>query len=433
VTSHLYDPKIGATGVSKSIIQEIQAEVPCIVFDPTRLQDRTYPTLESTAGVGEYIYGDALGCQRSERTECLTKPYGSDFYFGPQLEGVIGSGDTIIGDGFGMVVSTNCTCYDVNDPILITKGKLVDTDISTLNSTLKRLDNMFIFLSRAINITENNATSSSSSHMESGIEMTLVLGNSKVCGGYNSLNVPVCETKITDAVDMRVQSTYNTDGTPASIALVKAEGISKKVESITTDFRTSTPITYGAIGFALTSIFPPGTYYSLTGIVPGMISPLLYWTSTNLMSINPAIMDAGLETTVSMLLRGGIARTFNSEGSFCPMMPVERNDQSIIKLTTWGLFAVYMTGAIQLLFSFMSLFVAMIWLIHPIPLGPAIRIIKDPTYFMALLAESSFSVLLHGASNAQRFVIWQALDTVVRIGETLEPLDDSVGKIKMDR
>jgi hypothetical protein len=364
---------------------------------------------------------------RSERTECLTHPWASDFYFGPQLEGVIGSGDTIIGAGFGMTVSSNCTCHIITEPELISSKTLQSNDLISLNQSLKSTDTLFLFLSRNTTFTNlNRSNPNATENSNVGINMTFVLGNAKVCGGYDPLNMPICNVHIDHARNMKVHSTYTTDGTPASIALVKAEGSYVLDES-------NQDINYDSLHHAFTSIFSPGTSYPLVGIVPGMIGPLMYWTSSNLMSINPAILDAGIETAVSMIFRGGIARTFDSEGSFCPRMPVERTDQSIVKLTNWGMYAVYLTGIIQLLFTLFSLVVAMSWVIETTPLGPAMRILKDPTYFMALLAESPFAILLTGASNAQRFVIWQALDTVVRIGETLEPLDEHVGKIKMDR
>jgi hypothetical protein len=55
-----------------------------IAFDSTVMFDRTYPTLHQKAGFAEFIQGNALGCMRSERTDCLTDPAGSTFIFGPQ-------------------------------------------------------------------------------------------------------------------------------------------------------------------------------------------------------------------------------------------------------------------------------------------------------------------------------------------------------------
>ena len=58
---------IGATGVVGKPVRVVQNPVNCISFISTSpLRDRKWPTISSTNGVAELIFGNALGCMRSE-------------------------------------------------------------------------------------------------------------------------------------------------------------------------------------------------------------------------------------------------------------------------------------------------------------------------------------------------------------------------------
>ncbi|KAJ3308810.1 hypothetical protein HDU76_003807, partial [Blyttiomyces sp. JEL0837] len=403
---------IGATGVQSELVREITDQVTCLQFDSSRLRDRQFPTIQSTNGVAEFIYGNALGCMRSERVDCLTDPNGSTFVFGPQLDGAIGSGDTIIGPGYTALIATTCKCYNVTDKAVIARGLLTDDDRVKLQQAISTVFAPFLVLSSNINSTETD-----------GIRFNMALGNVQTCGGYSSAVMPICSTRIYNATDAMISSSFATDGTPASIALVDQQQINVM------DVQT---ITHQALATSYKTILPPGQVYQMVGTVPGMLNALLYWTSSDLISVNPSLLEPGIETMVSMILRAGIQRNFEVYGSTCPRLPIARQDQCIVKLTGWGRASVFAIAGVQLALSFMALVLSMIWYIHPSPLTPAIRVIRDPTYFMSVLCDSSFGVFLNGTCNAQRHVIWQALDTVVRIGETLEALDENVGKIKMD-
>ncbi|KAJ3326832.1 hypothetical protein HDU76_012616 [Blyttiomyces sp. JEL0837] len=176
----------------------------------------------------------------------------------------------------------------------------------------------------------------------------------------------------------------------------------------------------------------PGKIYTMRAAVPGMLASLLWWTSSDLVSVNPSLLEYGMETYSSIILRAGIQRTFHFKGANCPRQ-VFRDDQSYIQLTHLGITIVYVTAGIQTFLCVASLLVACTWYFQKKPIGPAIRAVRDPTYFMNLLADSPFGVNLVGTGNAQKHVIWQALDLVVRIGESVDTLGETVGRIKMER
>jgi hypothetical protein len=401
---------IGATGVISTHVRDVSTPIDCILFDSTTLVDRQYPTVESTNGVAEFVFGDALGCMRSERTECLRNQTASTFVFGPQIQGSIGPGNTIIGPGYTASISVECRCTNLTDPIM--SSKVLPKDKTDLLQHLNRTDIPFLYLSHSFNITEGKS-----------VDMDIFIGNSNICGGFNATHLPMCKSKIQYAEDVIVSSMFDTDGTTASIALVKSE-IMQEIPDQT--------ITYNALGQAFKTIFQPGTQYPLVSTVPGMINSLLYWTSRELASISPTLLEAGMETTLSMILRSGIQRVFDSRGSSCNQY-TDVPGMAMVSLTPWSLIAVFLTGSIQLVVSIMALMLASTWYFCKSPISPAIRIIRDPTYFTTMLTDSPFNIYLQGANNAQNHVIWQALDTVVRVGESLEPLDEFVGQIKLER
>ena len=73
------------------------------------------------------------------------------------------------------------------------------------------------------------------------------------------------------------------------------------------------------------------------------------------------------------------------------------------------------------------------WLISNVPAGPAIRALNESIYFTTLLADSNLGDNLKGLCNAPTHAIWQSLDVIVRIGESIMTQDEAVGHITMDK
>ncbi|KAJ3410406.1 hypothetical protein HDV05_003817 [Chytridiales sp. JEL 0842] len=403
---------IGSIGVISERVRAVGAPIDCIVFDSTVTTDRGYPTMQTTAGVAEFIFGDALGCMRSQREECLLVKSGSTFVFGPQIQGAIGSGNTIIGPGYQAIVSTSCNCGNLTDPTSNLNGEINNFDRNSILGTLNSTQLPFIYMSSVVNNSETQ-----------GYAQSIILGNTQLCGGYINSYIPICKTTITNATDVMVSSTFLTDGTTASIALVNSQTMS------TLEKQT---LTMRSLGRAMNNIFTPGTVLLLPSTVPGMLNALLYWTSRELAAISPTLLEPGIETFAAMILRAGIQRTFAVEGTLCPQNTF-LDGAANIYLQPLSIIAIYTAMSIQLFMTLFALVLACTWYFVPSPITPGIRILRDPAYFTSLLGDSPFNAALQGTNNAQNHVIWQALDTVVRIGETLEPLDEYVGQIKLER
>ncbi|KAJ3098511.1 hypothetical protein HDU97_003967 [Phlyctochytrium planicorne] len=398
---------LSATGIALDIVYTIADPTTCTKYLASDLVDRHYPTIESSMGVSEYIYGTALGCMRSEM-DC-GGPY-STLVAGPQLNGAVLSGDTIIGDGVQADIHASCKCYNITSDLPVSRKLLLPGEGYVL-ANLSRAST-FPYLYHGEN---NNAT-------ESGLSSVFIIGGTAVCGGFSELVVPICSVDFSQLKGVVVRSTFLTDGTTASIALAKSEAIGAAgAQDLGPDH----------VKFAIDTMIARGTAYSLPSTVPGMINPLLYWMSTDLLSINPAFLNSGMEATASLLLRAGIQRTFDSVGLQCPRF-IARKDMTTVKMKGWGYVTLFVSAVIQLIFSFLALGLATHWLWNKHPIMPAMRALRDPTYFMTLLADSPFSINLVGTANAPGYVFWQSLDLVVKIGESVDTLSDPIGHIKME-
>ncbi|KAI9351331.1 hypothetical protein BDR26DRAFT_797953 [Obelidium mucronatum] len=399
---------IAATGVISGKVRSLADSVSCIVFDANfaKMTDRTYPTMESSGGVAEFLFGNALGCMRSERGDCPAD--GSQFVFGPQLQGAVGTGDTIVGNGYAMTVATKCKCTETNSKEVINAGVMTTTDQEALSRATK---NPFIFLTSTIIATNTSILSYA------------ILGHTQICGGYSKSVMPVCLTNISNFQDAVVSASFETDGTTASIALTNSEIHhilpTKKIGS-------------AAVLKALRTIWPLGKPQSLVSNVPALVNALIYWTSPDLKAIDPTLFPSGIETLYSIILRGGFQRTFNSKGTSCTR-EISRKDVTSVYFNFQGTIAVYIIGWIQLAASLFALVIGSVWFFSPVPLGPAIKVVTHPMYFISLLCESPFWINLQGTANAQNHVMWQNLDHITRIGESLDTLGEPIGRIKLER
>ncbi|KAJ3218779.1 hypothetical protein HDU67_004027 [Dinochytrium kinnereticum] len=399
----------GASGISVKTMRSVANTVPCILFDSTKLRDRRYPTIETSLGVAEFIFGNALGCLRSQRT-CTDE--GSHFTFGPQLVGAIKDGDTIMGPGYSAYLSTACECHNVTDSHVVAEGFITAQDQRALMVAIDEKDIPFSLLSRAMNLTNN----------DTDLTIRTVHGNVPNCGGFYSEMMPICTTAITKLRNSQVLATFLTDGTTASIALVNSEFI--QLEEVQTAQMSS-------IATALSGMMEQGQVYSTPSITPGMMNTLMYWTSSNLISVDPSLYDAGIETHVAILLRAAIQRFFQTRGSSCPRR-VDSVDTAFVSFEAWSSYSVLIGAVVQLIFSLFALGLGCTWLLLKNPITPGLRALSDPSYFLTLLSDSTFTTNLVGTANAQEHVLWQNLDVVVKIGESVDTTGEPVGRIRMD-
>ena len=129
---------------------------------------------------------------------------------------------------------------------------------------------------------------------ESQVHIHTALFNTPLCGGLNTTGTPVCETILHSHHHAKIQMEYMTDGTTASIAQKFVDIREIQNEADLNDWAY----------FAIKSILGDGVHtYPLPAQVPGMISPILWWATVDLMAIDPAMFEAGMETFFTIAFR----------------------------------------------------------------------------------------------------------------------------------
>ena len=89
----------------------------------------------------------------------------------------------------------------------------------------------------------------------------------------------------------------------------------------------------------------------------------------------------------------------------------------------------------MLIMTFLSFIPYLLWLLCNEPIGPAIRLAAERTYFSILLESQSSGEILKGIfGGSEDGEIWAQLDFQIRVGESLSTKDDrDLGKIVMDK
>jgi len=405
---------LAATGIHAETPRHDDGTINCIIFrQEGELIDRGWPNIDAASGVSELVFGKSLGLMRSQENVNITS-----FVMAPQLIGAVNDGDTLLGDGFIVEILTSCTCKRANTAAeLIADG----FDSTLAASFLDAYESMNDEIGVISHFVEN----------ENNITVTTALHGYGICGGYKTRELPVCTTEFSNHIHATIQMEYGTDGTPASIASLYANIRERKG-----------PANITWLAHALNSMFPTsptlngnGTDLSITYLpptVPGMINPIMYWTTSDLLAINPSLFEAGIETFFSISLRSGIMRTFDTYGSDCTKnVAIENTSQ--VHISDYAAIAAYIGLIFQLIMSVGGCLAFVPWVISQSPIGPAVRIIQHSEYFTTFLRNSSIASNLEGLCNAPKHSIWQALDVNVRVGEAVGSRDEVVGTLTLDK
>lgn len=67
------------------------------------------------------------------------------------------------------------------------------------------------------------------------------------------------------------------------------------------------------------------------------------------------------------------------------------------------------------------------------PIGPAVRILTEKVYMIALIKTSSVQVGIDQLCNAPTHQIWQNLDIVLKVGESVQTVHEETGHIVLDK
>ncbi|ORY38823.1 hypothetical protein BCR33DRAFT_720495 [Rhizoclosmatium globosum] len=371
--------------------------------------DRKWPTLDTEGGVAEYVFGSSIGYLRSEMNVNKTTAM-----FAPTLISALNNGDTIQGLGFSVDIYTTCKCAaDISTSAIIAAG----VDPSQANETLDK----FLSLTKRQGLTfgvVNKNTSLVISNLFSGYNL---------CGGNVITKwLPlVCSTTMNNHQAMMMEMMFMTDGTTASIA----------PDIVTPLYTVGQADINTWLSFAMNAITNgPVSSYLTPATVPGSLAPILWWTTPNLIAIDRAIVETGIETMYAILFKAAIQRTYTAKGMQCPRKNLISSYQSTVSLRSSGFVVSSVLLSIQMAIAICSMLVFSVWFLSKSPIGPAVRATQEPIYLITLLASSNNVGLgLNDLCNAETYAIWQRLDVKCRIGESISTLDQETGKIIVDK
>jgi hypothetical protein len=252
--------------------------------------------------------------------------------------------------------------------------------------------------------------------------ITTALTGFYLCGGLRTSSFPVCRTKMANHKRVLALMEYMTDGTPASIAQKHVE-LREYVSDA--DFGWAHQAMLNLIGEGVQTFDLPST-------VPAMLNPMMYWTSSDLLAVDPTLFEPGVETLFAILSRAAIQRSYSTYGTSCTKSVVD-SKSSVIYIQGYGYTITIIALILQLLATAIAILAFIPWIVSSVPSGPAMRALLENAYFTALLADSNLGDGLKGLSNAPSHAIWQTLDRDVRIGEAIGTQDDEIGHITMDK
>ena len=358
-------------------------------------------------GFAELAFGTALGIPRSEFPVNETLAIMT-----PQIVGSAKDGDTIAGKGFTTKILASCEC----------STGMTSADVMKLaphidNTTATDLLTEFSKFKIAGMVNHIDA-----SKADTEILITTILSKSNLCGGTEELFLPVCVTKMWEHTNAEVLVSYMTDGTPASIAVKKAS-IRKMLQPANQTW---------AAAAMLNILEKPISANALPSTIAGTLNPLLWWATPNFLTFDPSLVSAGMETMFAMILRAGIQRSYTTTGNTCIMnVPVE--GETYVTMDAYSVITGVLILSFHLVITLASILCFIPWLSKHEPIGPAVRLLSEKAYFTTILNSAKISTGLHELCNAQTHQIWQNLDLLVRIGESIQTVSEEVGHVSMDR
>ncbi|KAJ3271452.1 hypothetical protein HDV01_006658 [Terramyces sp. JEL0728] len=401
-------PLFAAASLSYDDYRYLSGTLTCEIFlEEGYIHDRGYPKVQSAMGIAELIFGNSFGVLRSEQDVNVTT-----FITAPQLIDSAMLTTVIHGDGFITTVSSSCICIaNLNVPDLESLGY----DTATANAIYSAAQPQDFSKPGFI----NNVAQPSADN----ITVTTILTGSTACAiTAESIQLyPLCTTQLYNHKNASISMEFATDGSSASVSPHNAKIL-----------KVGTPANITWLYQSLVNLLEGETsFYLLPQTYNGAVNPLLWWTTSNMIAVDPAILEPGIETMICILLRSAVIRTYPSKGYACPQSIVNP-DYLIIHISDFGYGMGIAFVVIELFILFLCMIAFIPWLRAKKPLGPGIRIAHDRTYFTVMV--NSAAVQAFGITPMlDTDVMWNKFDFVVRVGESRKTKEDpEFGQIMVD-
>lgn len=150
--------------------------------------------------------------------------------------------------------------------------------------------------------------------------------------------------------------------------------------------------------------------------------------------VSASLLEAGLETTFAMLSKGAVQRVFGTRGHSCSQSIISPTSV-LLTITPIGYYSGLAFSIGQFLVNLIALLGFLPWLLSKNPMAPAVRLVKDHTYFTVMISRQETSYIVSNIKpNCEKNYIWPRMDNVLRIGEKLSTREDpDQGDITLDR
>jgi hypothetical protein len=375
--------------------------------------DKGYPTVREMMGFAEFATTRSFGYSRPSRKQYYADLYHPESHYVSSFESLVGKQRS----------KTSILIPDYEKTTIIVGPQSLDGDYkedanygsgisASVLSSCSCLDDASSFYAKYAIQGKYNALTQSTAMVSKIVENVdnVVIGSVfKGIALCSSNQLLTCETTLADYYTVKTLAVHSTSGSFAS----------KKVSQINVNSVTNTG-DFKWLAFAAASMLEEPI--DLQPTVPDLMNPLLWWTVSDQRSKTLEIegFNQGIEVMMSILLRGGVERTYSESVGEC-FLKVALPDESRAFFAPYG----HITGILIVVYHLLVLVTAFVysipWLLTSNPCQPGIRLLKDEAYFAVLLREMK-DVSISGMSKEEE--LWRQLDTPCRIGEANSTVND---------
>ena len=162
---------------------------------------------------------------------------------------------------------------------------------------------------------------------------------------------------------------------------------------------------------------------------------MLWMTSENMQSVSSGHLSSGLSSSVGLLIRAAIQRSYTVTGGTC-QQTVSDTTTVTLKLADYGFYFGIIWVCIQLFINFLVFAAYIPWMMSHDPLLPGILICQEHVIFSLVASKSEVAKarIKSIPSNLEPALIWPRLDAILRIGESVISVEDPErGLIALDK
>jgi len=416
---------IASTSISAESSQIDGTNLMCIEYGQDGMAfNRGVPTIRNEMGGAELVDGTALGLLRAHDADL----HYTTHVFPPQLIDVCQDGSTIKGNGFATDISTTCNCVDDVDAASLQVGGIPSTISAAMSLKATSMQNYPGWVNHVSFDSTNNS-----------VTVQSILTGFSICGGTSPLSqsvnstetasASVCTTKIWNHRHSFILVTYKTDGTPASIACKRVD-ILEEGEAADMGWLDESMNSFLESESA-TNI----STHPLPSHWPGSVNPLLWFTSTNTRDAGLGLVEPGIEAAMALVVRGSIQRSYSTVGSTC-VQRIFNEMEVTLRMANYGYTCALIWVIVQFLLNGLIFLFYVPWWLQKHPILPAIEAAQQSIIFSLLAAKNvpTMNKIKTMSSNLEVGLTWPRLDMILRIGESVQSIDDPErGVIVMDK